>query len=145
MLDAQQDVFRVHAGRPGQHDRELIAAQAGHRVDGSKALTQRSREVPQYRVSGGVAMGVVDPFEVIQIDHRAGDHRRGAITGQITGASESSAVEQCRQIVMVKSPLRFCKRQLQLDDAVRELGAATTAKQGWQHGLEAGGVGEPSP
>ena len=101
--------------------------------------------MPQYCVSGGVAMGVVDPFEVVQIDHRAGEYRRRAFPGQITGASISAAVEQCRQIVMVKCPLRFGKRQLQLDDAVRELGAATTAKQGWQHWLVAGGVGEASP
>jgi hypothetical protein len=40
VLDAQQDVFRIHAGRTGQYDRELIAAQARHRVFGPKALTQ---------------------------------------------------------------------------------------------------------
>jgi hypothetical protein len=59
--------------------------------------------------------------------------------------SKSSAVGQRRQIVMVKCPLHFSKRQLQLDMRLVSLGRRRRVKQGWQHWMMAGGVGEPSP
>ena len=56
-------------GRGRQHDAELVAAGAREQVAGAKARLRHQREMLQAGVARGVAMGVVDLLEAVEIDH----------------------------------------------------------------------------
>ena len=62
--------LRIH-----QHDGEFIAAQARHRIGFTHAILQPARHFDQQIVADGMAQGVVDRFEVIQIDEHQRHHR----------------------------------------------------------------------
>ena len=72
-------VQRGTLGGPGvqaqveQHHHELVAALAGHGVLGAQAVLHAPRRFLQQQVAGGVAMGVVERLEVVQVqeDDRA--------------------------------------------------------------------------
>ena len=59
----------------GEDDRELVAAEARHRVVVADAVAQPLRHLQQQLVAGGVAERVVDGLEVIEIDEH---HRQRA-------------------------------------------------------------------
>ena len=61
--------------QPGQHHRELVAAEAGDDVDVAHGAADARRGVPQQHVAGGVAEGVVGPLETVEVDVQHRQHR----------------------------------------------------------------------
>jgi hypothetical protein len=63
---------------PGQHDQELLAAPAAGQVAGPGDLAQPGRHHPQDLVAGGVAAGVIDLLEPVDVaeQHREVPHYR---------------------------------------------------------------------
>ncbi|MNL13173.1 hypothetical protein D3C87_1340750 [compost metagenome] len=57
----------------GQHDGELLAADAPHQVGVAQLAAQHVRKMLKYAIADGVAPGVVDVLEVVQVAHQ---HRR---------------------------------------------------------------------
>jgi len=67
--DAAGDpVAALVADRPGQQQRELVAAQAGQEVVRAQAGADALADFDQQRVAGGVAQRVVDQLEAIHVD-----------------------------------------------------------------------------
>ncbi len=52
------------------HDDKLVAAQAANDIHGPKDLSETFRHFLEQSVAGIVTEGVVDPFEMIQIDEQ---------------------------------------------------------------------------
>ena len=63
------------AGRfdAGQQHRELVAAEAGHRVTGAQHPAQPDRDLHQHRVAGGVPERVVHLLEAVEVDQQHAD------------------------------------------------------------------------
>jgi len=88
-----------------EEDRELVAAEAGHRVAGPDALLEPAGDGQQEGVSGGMTERVVDVLEVVEVEEEdgevaavvavAGDARRHPLL-------EQRAVGQRRQLVVVR-------------------------------------------
>ena len=55
-----------------QDDQELLAAVAAGEVHGPDAGVQELRHVPQDDISRGVAVGVVEPLELVEVDEDHG-------------------------------------------------------------------------
>src|SRR3954466_9577505 len=53
----------------GEQNRELVAAEAAEHVGGAKVRRERAGDGAQQVVTGGVAAGVVDGLEVVEVDH----------------------------------------------------------------------------
>src|SRR6059058_3490139 len=70
--DPGDQVSRLVAGEAGGNDDELIAAEASQGVGNADGATQVVGDVPQQLVSDVVAVGVVDEFEAVEIDHEEG-------------------------------------------------------------------------
>src|SRR3712207_9146993 len=64
-------VVLVHA--LADHD-ELVATEAGHQVTGAHRGTQPCGDLHEQFVAGGVAEGVVDDLEVVQVEERSEEH-----------------------------------------------------------------------
>ena len=77
------------AGR--QHDAELVAAGARQHVAGPQPGLRHQGEMLQAGVAGGVAVGIVDHLEAVEIDH-------------------SSANASPRRSALAHSSLRRCSR-----------------------------------
>ena len=60
------------AGRPAKQHRELVAAEPGYQVALAGRRSSRSATCDQYLVAGGVAEGVVDLLEVVEVDQQQG-------------------------------------------------------------------------
>ena len=73
-----------------QDHRELLAAEARDRVHRPDALAERDRHVLEDDVAGLVAVRVVDPLEVIDVDHE--DERR------LAGARDPVDLARQRQL-----------------------------------------------
>ena len=54
------------------HHRKFVTAQAGHRVDRTDAVLQAPRDLLQQQVAHVMALGVVDAFEVVQVQQDQG-------------------------------------------------------------------------
>ena len=68
--DAARD-HRALAQRGGrQHDAELVAAGARQQIAGPQPRLRHQREMLQAGVARGMAVGVVDRLEVVEIDHQ---------------------------------------------------------------------------
>ena len=70
-----------------QHDAELVAAGAGEHVAGPQSRLRHQGEVLEAGIARGVAMGVVDGLEAVEIDHQQRERlaaalRAGAFLGQ---------------------------------------------------------------
>ena len=65
-------VMAVHAI---EHHHEFITTEAGNEVVLAGALTQTRGDFLQHRVAGRMAEGVVDRFEIVQIDHQQRQRR----------------------------------------------------------------------
>ena len=75
-------------GHVGADHDELVPAESGHRVVGTDDLVEAAGEHLEQLVSGGVAMGVVDVLEAIEVEEQ---HRGGGslplADGQVLGES----------------------------------------------------------
>ena len=58
------------AGRLGKEDRELLTAVARHRIGAAQHLRDQLRHVSQHLIPRLVTVGVVDPLEVVDVDHQ---------------------------------------------------------------------------
>ena len=66
------------------HDRELVAAQAGDHVLGPQARAQARGDRDQQLVAGGVAEAVVDRLEVVEVDEQHGSSPRALAIASLT-------------------------------------------------------------
>jgi hypothetical protein len=82
-LQPAQRLLRVGAGGGRQQDHELLAAEARQVVDRAKPLAHRGAQRLQGLVAGGVAQGVVELLEVVDVDqpHRQRGGRRPRARG----------------------------------------------------------------
>ena len=78
------DALREHlgVGRPsaidGQQDRELVAAEAGHGVRLAHDVAQPVGDLDEQLVAAGVAEGVVDLLEAVDVEQHEADRVAGA-------------------------------------------------------------------
>ena len=63
---------RVVQAGVGQQQRKLFAPDAPDHVDLARHLLHQRRQVPEHRVAGRVAPGVVDLLEVVDVDRHDG-------------------------------------------------------------------------
>ena len=96
---------RRRARQPGvgQHDRELLAADAAEHVGAALRGRDRVGEQPQRAVARGVALRVVDPLEVVDVEHDERARRRGPVGARELGLEpllEGAAVERAGQRVV---------------------------------------------
>ena len=86
-----------------QQDRELVAAEAGGRVDGPHRVLQAASDLPEHDVAGGVAEAVVDVLEVVDV-HEQDRHRQvvAALAGErvADAVAEQGAVGQAGEDVV---------------------------------------------
>ena len=68
--DAARDHRALAQGGGGQHDAELVAAAARQHVAGPQPRLRHQGEMLQAGVARGVAVGVVDQLEAVEIDHQ---------------------------------------------------------------------------
>ncbi len=73
---------RVQGVEPRRQDDELVPAPATDDVAGPYVLVETAHELAQDVVARGVAMGVVDPLEPVEVDD---EERRGTIAVQHAG------------------------------------------------------------
>ena len=86
-----------------QHQHELIAAQAGHRVAVADAAGQPGGHLPQHLVAVGVTAGVVDGLEAVQVEER--DRHGPAVAvhpvqGVLDAVAQQHPVRQPRERVV---------------------------------------------
>ena len=101
-----QDTARDHralaqgAGR--QHDAELVAAGARQHVAGPQPGLRHQGEMLQAGVAGGVAVGVVDHLEAVEVDHEQREQLAAALgPGALLGQAlqQMAAVADAGEIV----------------------------------------------
>ena len=94
-------------GRGRQHDAELVAAGARQHVAGPQPRLRHQGEMLQAGVAGGVAVGVVDAFETVEIDHQQRERLAGALRAraflgqplhQMAAVADAGEVVEQRQI-----------------------------------------------
>jgi hypothetical protein len=95
----------VVAGRVGEDDGELVAAQPGQHVPRPERAGHPRAELREQQVADVVAELVVDLLEAIQVDEQQGE---GAPRGDVAlqGPQQRPAVGQSREIVRQRQPLR---------------------------------------
>ncbi len=79
-------------GTPFDDDRELVAAESGHRVTGTNGVQQAVGRTDQQFVPNRMTEAVVDQLEVIEVD-RDNANRAAVALAQLHGMVES-LVEQ---------------------------------------------------
>ena len=83
----------------GQQDGELVAAHPGHRVLAADGLDQALADLLDEQVTGGVAVGVVDRLEVVEVDEEHADrlaHPSGPHELLLDPVLEEAAVRAAR-------------------------------------------------
>ena len=94
-------------------DRELVAAEAGHRlVAADSAWRSRSATASEQLVAGRVAEAVVDDLEAVEVDEQHGDAAAAAArmrSSALAGGPEQQAVRQAGQrvaqeLLLVRAP-----------------------------------------
>src|SRR5438874_7245371 len=70
--DPGDQVGRLVAGQVGGDDDELIATEAGERVGEANGAPEIVGDMPEQFVADLMAVGVVDEFEAVEIDHEEG-------------------------------------------------------------------------
>jgi len=94
---------RQVAGDLGREDDELVAADAGDRVHRSEDPDQLLGDPSQHGVSRGMALGVVDLLEPVEVDGEDSGEPTGALRagqGLVDAVDEEGPVRQARQGVM---------------------------------------------
>src|SRR5882762_2345316 len=84
---------------------ELVAAQAGERIALAQALEQHGADLAYELIAGGVAAGVVDHFELVQIEihhHVVPAELRGALEREAEALLEFGAIYQAGQGVVAR-------------------------------------------
>src|SRR6185437_954565 len=114
-----KDLDIVQAARVLAEQHELIAAEARHQVARARAGAQAGRRLPQERVAGLMAEGVVDLFEMVQVEEQdreatlpctgIGDRRR-------QGLIECRPIGQLRETVVRGEVTNALIRPLALGD-----------------------------
>ena len=80
----------------GHDNRKLFTAIAADKVGLAQALLEVQREALDHAVAHGVAVAVVDPFEVVKVEHRKA---QGSI---FTAGAEGAVFEQLQDVRVVK-------------------------------------------
>ena len=96
--DALGDLGRLVGVGADQHDAELVAAEPEHHVVAPRGPRQSRSDLPQQLVAGGVAEGVVDLLEVVEVDEEEG-HLLGA--GDRVGPVREEGVEHLEEVATV--------------------------------------------
>ncbi len=99
-----RDPLRLVLGARRQHDRELVAAEAGERVGGAQPRAERIGDARKDHVAGDVAEAVVDLLEPVEVEHHDRARRAAApsdrdLAGELVG--EPAAVEEAGERVLV--------------------------------------------
>ncbi len=95
----------IRARQVGEDDHaELVAAEARQRVAGLQVAREPAGDREQRRIAHRQAVGIVDPLEIVDVDHQR-DRRRGAgllrqMDGRVEPVVEQLAVRQARQVVV---------------------------------------------
>nr|WP_314624467.1 hypothetical protein [uncultured Noviherbaspirillum sp.] len=71
-LQAQQELAGRGQRCARQHQREFLAAETGEQVFLAQFLHDRSHHGDEHHVAGLVAIGVVDRFEMVDVEQRNG-------------------------------------------------------------------------
>ena len=92
---------RVDVGL-GQDQQELLATVAAHEIDRPDVLAERVGDPSQDQVAGGVAVRVVEPLEVVEVDHH--DRQLVAEAGRpidlgLERGQDRLAIEHAGQVV----------------------------------------------
>src|SRR6185295_8933096 len=85
----------VGLGAPGRDQRELLAAVAREAVGGAQATLPRARHLGQQPVAGGMAVGVVERLEVVEVEHRERDRVALAL----------GTLELARELLVERAPV----------------------------------------
>ena len=116
-------VALLHRG-VGQQHRKLLATQSSRHVFLAQQIpAQQVGQMNQYLVACGVPPGVIDPFEVVQIQHQEG-RWGGAVRNMgdlgFEAGHESAPVGQARQGVGGGQPLQRTLAAAALGDVLRQ-------------------------
>ncbi|GCL48428.1 hypothetical protein NIES3787_41470 [Microcystis aeruginosa NIES-3787] len=101
----------------GQHHRELFSAKARHRVHGAHAAIERFGHGLQHQVACMVPIGVVDLFEIVNIEHeqqRGVARSRHDVDGTIQHRLEMPPVGQTRERVFLRELAQAINHALQI-------------------------------
>src|SRR5205823_12308859 len=101
-------------GGAGEQDGELLTAVPADHVRPAQRTGQAAGDLADHRVADQVAVGVVDPLEVVDVDHDRGDRLGGAGgSAQVppTDLEEVATVEQAGQRVPVGEILDLLEKQ----------------------------------
>ena len=101
----------------GQDDQELLAAVAAGDVDGADAGGEQLADVAQDRVARGVAVGVVEALEVVEVDDDR--PRAGGGTGSPGRAPRSSRASTAWRLAMPVSGSTVARRQVSATRSAR--------------------------
>ena len=114
---------RVHRrGDVGQQQRELVAAQPRHRVAFPQAAAQPLRHVGDQAVAHGVAQGIVDDLEAVEVQEQHGQALAvtvGLGHGQGQAVGEEQPVGQLGERVVVGQAANLLLGLLALGDVER--------------------------
>ena len=104
---AGAECFRLAAAGDLRHEDQLVASEPGHGVTGARRPDQPPARLDDDGVTAGVAVGVVDGFEVVEVDQVDGDcaaaalqplDRRGQAVGQQRPVGEPGEPVTQRQL-----------------------------------------------
>ncbi|PAV92482.1 hypothetical protein WR25_00704 [Diploscapter pachys] len=130
-LDARADRFARVVIADLQDHHELVATQPADQIIGTGVGAQRRGEVAQHVIAEGMAPGIVDALEVIDVDRDAAQGRSGAIEQRAGAAFEAAAVEQPGERVGDRLGMRFGGLFLKL---ARQAGARSNLRRDGQAG-----------
>ena len=111
LLEARRGGTQLARAGLGQQDRELVAAEAAEHVGGAQVGRERAGDGAQQVVTGGVAAGVVDGLEVVEVDHDQAE--RAAVVADVVAQlglealGEAAAVERAGQRVGARERLQL--------------------------------------
>src|SRR5690554_2290381 len=143
LADFVEHVLRIPGGGVGQNHRKLLTAVAADVVGFAQALFQEHGQAAQYAVADGVAVGVVDLLELVNIDHGKGQRlvflsrpdnflfQQVQGVGVVVQAGQAVANHQCQQRTGPATPVVDGRHQV---FGVDRLGQEVVAAQA--HGLQ---------
>jgi hypothetical protein len=114
LAERSGDFLRGHrrtigAIQVGQDNGKFIAAQPSRRFRLAHAGAQSLSRLLEQPIAGGMAQGVIDIFEVIEVDQQHGQEPAGTVCAAQCleqGVAEESAIGQTGQRVVESEPLR---------------------------------------
>ncbi len=100
----------VAGGTAGQHDGELVATEPGQDVAVADGGPEPDGDLLQEVVAAGVAEGVVDLLEPVEVDHEDGEVVVAVRQFGLQGRAEGGAVRQARQQVVQRAVLHLLQQ-----------------------------------